>query len=107
MRRRGEDAKNCSKIDMLRRIITGWITHKPNKVTIKKANICLLLLPCDLNVKERFAKKLKTKATLVEMMLAISNSDPKFTSARKTTMSIDVLAMPTRTNRKGLFVNVS
>jgi hypothetical protein len=41
------------------------------------------------------------------MMLAISNSEPKFTSARKITMSIDVLAMPTRTNRKSLFVNVS
>lgn len=92
---------------MLRRIIIGWITHKPNNVTIKKAKICVLFFPCDLNVKKRLAKKLKAKATLVEMMLAVSNSEPKFTSARKITMSIDVLAMPTRTNRKGLFVNVS
>ena len=81
-------------------MITGWITHRPNKVIIKKYAKCLrVLLPVPLNVKVLLAKKLKTNATEVDIKLLTIAGIPKATNVNRITKSIEVFMPPTRPKR--------
>ena len=81
-------------------IITGCITHSPNKVITKKYTKCLpLMASCDLKVNLLFAKKLKTNAVDVEIKLLAIAGKPKPTKMNKIKKSIEVFRTPTIAKR--------
>ena len=75
-------------------------THKPNSVTITKETISyLIFLLVDLKVYFLLAKKLKTKAVPVEIVLAVSLGSPRKVSKNNSPKSIIVFAVPTIAKR--------
>jgi len=81
-------------------MITGCITHKPNKVIIKKYAKCLpLTASFDLKVNFLLAKKLKTSAVDVDTKLLAIVGSPRATKVNNIPKSIEVLMMPTRPKR--------
>ena len=81
-------------------IIAFWSTHKPNSVTITKDTISyLIFLLVDLKVYFLLAKKLKTKAVPVEIVLAASFGNPRKVSKNNSPKSIIVFIVPTIAKR--------
>ena len=81
-------------------IIAFWSTHKPNSVIITKDTISyLIFLLVDLKVYFLLAKKLKTKAVLVETVLAASFGSPRKVSENNNPKSIIVFIVPTIAKR--------
>ena len=75
-------------------------THKPNSVTITKEIISyLIFLLVDLKVYFLLAKKLKTKAVPVEIVLAASFGSPRKVSENNSPKSIIVFIVPTIAKR--------
>ena len=81
-------------------IIAFWSTHKPNSVIITKDIISyLIFLLVDLKVYFLLAKKLKTKAVPVEIVLAASFGNPRKVSKNNNPKSIIVFIVPTIAKR--------
>lgn len=91
-------------------IIAFWSTHKPNSVIITKDIISyLIFLLVDLKVYFLLAKKLKTKAVPVEIVLAASFGNPRKVSKNNNPKSIIVFIVPTIAKRpiRALFFTLS